>query len=100
MEFSLAGNPARYAHIARAMGEDIGGLADLEAAQVGAKAVKKLIKDIKIPSMQELGVGKEKFDQLAPKMAEDAIASGSPANNPKQATKEEIVNIYHLAYEK
>ena len=100
MEFSLAGNPTRYAHVARAMGEDIGGLTDLEAAQVGAKAVKKLIEDIKIPSMKELGVGKEKFDQLAAKMAEDAIASGSPANNPRQATEEEIIGIYHLAYEK
>ena len=64
------------------------------------RAVKKLIKDVKIPSMQELGVGKEKLAQFAPKMAEDAIASGSSANNPKQATREEIVDIYHLAYEK
>ena len=100
MEFSLTGNPTRYAHVARAMGEDIGGLTDLEAAQAGTKAVKKLIKDVKIPSMQALGVGKEKLAQLAPKMAEDAIASGSPANNPRQATREEIVDIYHLAYEK
>ena len=97
-DFSLTGNPTRYAHIAKAMGEDISGLSDLEAAQSGAKAVKRLIKDIKVSSLRELGVDKEKLDKLAPRMAEDAIASGSPANNPRQATKEEIIELYNLAY--
>jgi len=97
-DFSLTGNPTRYAHIAKAMEEDISGLSDLEAAQLGAKAVKRLIKDIKVPSLRELGVDKEKLDKLAPRMAEDAIASGSPANNPRQATKEEIIEFYKLAY--
>ena len=97
-DFSLTGNPTRYAHIAQAMGEDISGLSDLEAAQLGAKAVKKLIKDIKVPSLRELGIDEVKLDKLAPKMAEDAIASGSPANNPRQATKEEIIELYKLAY--
>lgn len=98
MDFSLIGNPTRYAHVAKAMGEDITGLTDLEAAELGAKAVKRLIKDVQIPSLPELGVGKEKLDELAPKMAKDAIASGSPGNNPRQATKEEIIELYHLAY--
>jgi len=97
-EFSLIGNPTRYAHIAKAMGENITGLTDLEAAQLAAKAIKTLIKDIKIPSLRELGVDKEKLDQLAPRMAEDAIASGSPGNNPRQATKDEIVELYKIAY--
>jgi alcohol dehydrogenase class IV len=96
-EFSLIGNPARYAHIARAMGENIAGLTDLEAAQLAAKAIKALIKDIQIPSLRGLGVEKEKLEQLAPKMAEDAIASGSPGNNPRQATKDEIVELYKIA---
>jgi len=97
-DFSLTGNPARYAHIAEAMGEDISGLSDMEAAQLGARAVKSLIEDIRVPSLRELGVDKEKLDKLAPGMAEDAIASGSPANNPRQATKEEIVELYKVAY--
>jgi len=97
-EFSLIGNPTRYAHIARAMGENITGLNDLEAAQLAAKAIKQLIKDIKIPSLKELGLEKEKLDQVAPRMAEDAIASGSPGNNPRQATKDEIVELNKIAY--
>ena len=97
-EFSLIGNPTRYAHIAKAMGENITGLNDLEAAQLAAKAIKQLIKDVKIPSLKALGVEKEKLDQLAPRMAEDAIASGSPGNNPRQATREEIIELYKIAY--
>jgi alcohol dehydrogenase class IV len=97
-EFSLIGNPLRYAHIAKAMGENIIGLTDLEAAQSAANSIKKLIKDIKIPSLKELGVDKDRLDQLAPKMAEDAIASGSPGNNPRQATKDEIIELYKIAF--
>lgn len=98
MEFSLEGNPVRYARIAQAMGADINGLPEMEAARRGAEAVRKLIADIKIPSLRELGVDKAKLDQLAPKMSDDAIASGSPANNPRQATREEIIELYKVAY--
>ena len=97
-EFSLIGNPARYAHIAQAMGENTEGLNDLEAAELAAQSINNLIEDIKIPSLKELGVDEGKLEQLAPKMAEDAIASGSPGNNPRQATKEEIIELYKIAY--
>ena len=80
------------------MGEDISGKTDLEAAKLAVKAVDELVRDVKVPSMQELGVDKEKLYQFAPKMSEDAIASGSPSNNPRQATKEEIIELYKLAY--
>ena len=82
------------------MGEDISGKSDLEAAKLAVKSVDTLVKDIKIPSMQELGVDQGKLEQMAPKMTEDAIASGSPSNNPRQATKEEIIELYKLAYGK
>lgn len=98
-EFSLTGNPARYADIAEAMGEDITVLSDQEAAEVAGKAIKKLISDVKIPSLKELGVGEEDLYELAPAMADAAIASGSPGNNPRQATKEEIIELYKKTYE-
>jgi alcohol dehydrogenase class IV len=65
---------------------------------LAAESITSLIEDIEIPSLEELGVAKEKLAELAPQMAEDALASGSPANNPRQATKEEIVELYKLAY--
>jgi alcohol dehydrogenase class IV len=80
------------------MGEDITGLSDMEAAGLAAEAIKELINDIKIPPLKDLGVDKDKLEKLAPQMAEDAIASGSPGNNPRKATKEEIVALYHEVY--
>jgi alcohol dehydrogenase class IV len=97
-EFSLIGNPERYARIARAMGESTQGLSVLDGAELAAEAVSRLIEDIEIPTLSKLGVDKEKLEKLAPQMAEAAIASGSPGNNPRQATKEEIIELYKLAY--
>jgi alcohol dehydrogenase class IV len=97
-EFSLIGNPQRYAKVAQAMGEDTMGMSDLDAAELAADAVKRLVEDIKIPSLPGLGVDGKKLKELAPQMAEAAIASGSPGNNPRLATKEEIIELYHLAY--
>ncbi len=97
-EFSLIGNPERYGHVAAAMGEKTDGLPDIEAADLSVKAIKRLIKDINIPSLRELGVEEEKLLQLAPAMADAAIDSGSPANNPRKPTKQEIIELYNLAY--
>jgi len=98
MEFSLIGNPGRYADIAQAMGEDTNGMTDLEAAWLAVEAVEELLDDIKIASLPELGVEQAQLEKMAAKMTEDAIASGSPANNPRQATKEEITELYYKAY--
>jgi alcohol dehydrogenase class IV len=97
-QFSLIGNPARYAQIAGAMGENICGKTDLEAAQLAVDAIGRLVQDTQVPTMRELGVDKDKLEKLAPQMTEDAIASGSPANNPRQATREEMIELYRIAY--
>lgn len=97
MDYSLDGNPERYADIARAMGVGNGSQDAMGVAKVGAEKVKNLIKMLEIPTLSQLGVGSEKLEPVVEKMAEDAIASGSPGNNPKVATKEEIVELYRAA---
>lgn len=99
-EFSLMGNPARYAAIARALGENVSGMNEMEGAQLAAKAINNLIKDIKIPSLKELGVTRSKLEELAPTMADAAIDSGSPGNNPRKATKEEIMELYMRTFDR
>ncbi|MFQ6067160.1 MAG: iron-containing alcohol dehydrogenase [bacterium] len=98
VEFSIAGNPQRYADIARVMGENLEGLTVMEGACEAAKAVGELIRDIKIPGLSTLGVTKEKLKRVVGRMADDAIASGSPGNNPRKATKEEIIELYWKAF--
>lgn len=97
MEFSLIGAPERYADVAEAMDINVKGLTALEAAQAGAEEVKRMIKDLQIPTLTKLGVTREKLDQVASKMADDAIDSGSPGNNPRKATKDEIIELYYAA---
>ncbi|HEY94412.1 MAG TPA: iron-containing alcohol dehydrogenase, partial [Dehalococcoidia bacterium] len=93
-EFSISGNYRRYADIAEAMGIDTNGLDEPEAAKAAATAIRFLIKNLEIPTLIELGVDKTRFLEVIPEMVEAAIASGSPANNPRLATKEEIAGIY------
>lgn len=97
MEFSVPGNPERYAHIAEAMGV-AGSPDDLVGwAMAGAAKVKDLIRYMEVPNLTGLGVTRAKLEPVVAKMAEDAIASGSPGNNPRQATKDEIVDLYYQA---
>jgi len=97
-EFSLIGNPERYADIALAMGRDLEGLTPMEAAMVAAEEINELVSDVQIPSLRRLGVEEHKLEKLASRMADAAIASGSPGNNPRQATKAEIIELYTIAY--
>ena len=98
MEFSLSGNPGRYAEIAAAIGENVAGLDDMAAAEAGARAVRRLIKHLEIPLLRDLGIERTGFHEMIPQMIDAAIASGSPDNNPRIATREEIAEIYRQAY--
>jgi alcohol dehydrogenase len=96
-EFSIMGAPARYATIAAALGVSIEGLTPMDAAQRGVDEIKSLVERLKIPTLSGFGIKKEQLDSLASKMAEDAIASGSPGNNPRKASRDEIVELYYAA---
>jgi alcohol dehydrogenase class IV len=100
IEFSIPGNPKRYAEIAEAMGEITEGLSVLDAAYLAADAVERLNIDLKVPTLRELGVEEKKFNSVVEQMAADSIASGSPGNNPRKATKGEIVEVYRRAFSK
>ncbi len=94
-DFSLLGAPQRYAAIAEAMDQPVAGLPVHQAARLCADRTKELIEQLKIPSLSQLGVTREKLDPLVHKMTDDALASGSPGNNPRKATRDEIVELYY-----
>lgn len=97
-EYTYIGNPKKFADIAAAMGENIEGLSILEAAYKTYEALKRLCSDIQIPPIRSLGIDKDKFEKMLPKMANDAIASGSPANNPRNVTQTDIIELYRKAW--
>ncbi|MHB1007273.1 MAG: iron-containing alcohol dehydrogenase [Chloroflexota bacterium] len=93
-EYSLVGAPERYAKVAELLGEPVEGLSTMGAAKKGVDAVRALCADIKIPTVAELGYDLVRFREVMPKMAADALASGSPNNNPRVPSKEEIIELY------
>ena len=99
MAFSIVGAPGRFADIARAMGEPLGGLSPMQQADAAVSAVERLVTDIQMPRLGEIDkIDREKFEEVIEQMATDAIASGSPANNPRQATTEDIVALYRQCF--
>jgi alcohol dehydrogenase class IV len=85
--FSREAAPERYGRIAAEMG----------AADV-VTAIRALNREVNIPSLRGLGVDAARYEALLEKMAADALASGSPANNPRPPTAAEIVALYRQAY--
>ncbi|RXJ00747.1 iron-containing alcohol dehydrogenase [Anaerobacillus alkaliphilus] len=73
-------------------------LSNTELALLAVKEVKKLCLDLEIPNLHIWGIDEEIFNQVIDKMASDALASGSPDNNPKVPTKEEIIELYKICY--
>lgn len=98
MDFSISGVPDRFADIAKAMGEQIDGLSPMKQADAAIIAVERLVNDIQMPRLGEIGIDKADFDEVVEQMAADAIASGSPANNPRQATQKEIIQLYNRCF--
>ena len=94
--FSLPGANQRYAEIALAMGLSDQGSHEATSL-AGAEKIEELIRFMGIPGLAELGVSKEQLDANVSKMADDAMASGSPDNNPKIASKDEIIDLYYKA---
>ena len=62
-------------------------------------ALRSLNDDLEVPSPKAYGIGKARYDELLPTMASQALASGSPANNPRVPSQDEIIELYRRVYE-
>ncbi|PKU53484.1 MULTISPECIES: iron-containing alcohol dehydrogenase [Lysinibacillus] len=69
-----------------------------ELAQLAITSIKVMCRHMKIGNLKHWGIEEQAFYNVIPKMAEDALASGSPSNNPKIPTKEELMELYKIAY--
>ena len=103
MEYNKPAALKKYADIARAMGVDVKGMTDDEAATAAIDAVKKLAADINIPkTIKELK--KKGSDEVLIKkedlitLAKDAFIDPCTGGNPRKTSEEEILAIYNIAY--
>jgi alcohol dehydrogenase class IV len=96
--FSLNAALPRYATAARAIG--IAGAEESDQS-AGAKLFEELAalnRDLSVPTPAAYGIDQQRWEALLPTMAEQALASGSPANNPVVPSAEEIVALYRRAW--
>ncbi|MCP4561730.1 MAG: iron-containing alcohol dehydrogenase [Bosea sp.] len=97
-EWSAAGAPARYAAISGALGLAGDGDDDEVAASRLTAALRQLNHDLQVPTPQAYGIDERKWKDVLPLMAEQALASGSPANNPRVPDAMTIQDLYRRAW--
>jgi alcohol dehydrogenase class IV len=102
MEFSAIGAPGKYAEIARLFDGVDASVPDRDAAMAAATEVRELCIDIDLASyLDTFGdvPSRDEFLEIVPRMAQDALDSGSPANNPRKPTKDEIEDLFVQVYD-
>lgn len=96
--WSLPGAPARYADCARAIGAADAGDNDDVAGEKLVVALRGLNADLKVPSPKTYGIDPARWNGLLETMAAQALASGSPANNPRVPDVATMVALYRESW--
>jgi len=92
--FSLPGAEARYATVARHIGFAATTDSDAAAAARLVTGLEELNRDLAVPTPSEYGIKEADWNGKMALMAAQALASGSPGNNPRVPSAEEIVGLY------
>jgi alcohol dehydrogenase class IV len=96
--FSIPAALPRYAEAARAMGIARASEGDQVAAAKLIEELAALNRDLDVPTPRKFGIDEARWNALVGTMADQALASGSPANNPRVPTKDEILALYAEVY--
>jgi len=88
----------RYAAAARAMGAAQEEDGDETAVGKLVEALRALNLALEVPSPKAYGIAPSRWEALLPTMAAQALASGSPSNNPRVPSEAEIIALYREVY--
>ena len=97
--FSAPSALGRYADCARAMGVAGGEVGDQAAVADLIAELRALNAELEVPTPKAYGIDEARYLDLIPEMARQALDSGSPANNPRAPTAEEIAALYREVWE-
>jgi len=92
--FSAPAAISRYADCARAMRAAGPETSDEAAVDRLIAEIERLNADLRVPTPRAFGIDPTRYEALRETMAEQALASGSPGNNPRVPTAREIVELY------
>jgi alcohol dehydrogenase class IV len=93
--FSVGAAEARYAEASRRIGFAQEPDSDAAAAAKLVAGLEVLNKELSVPSPAAFGIDETAWHGKMELMAEQALASGSPANNPRVPDRTEIIALYH-----
>ncbi|WP_174614711.1 iron-containing alcohol dehydrogenase [Virgibacillus ihumii] len=98
LEFSKESATERLADLGRIFEPEAENYSNKKAADIAVSSVKRLCLNLNIPNLSGWGIDKQEFESVVSKMATDALASGSPQNNPKVPVQHEIEELYKVCY--
>ena len=87
LRYSLPAAPERYRDLAATLGLPVAGHSAEAAGAAFADWVASLAWRLEVPSLTGYGLDPAEVRRVAPQMAADALASGSPGNNPRIPTR-------------
>jgi alcohol dehydrogenase class IV len=96
--YSINGAAARYAQAARRSGFASEQDSDGVAAAKLVTGLEVLNKELSVPTPSGFGISEADWNGKMALMAEQALASGSPNNNPRVPNASEIVALYRAVW--
>jgi alcohol dehydrogenase class IV len=97
-EYSLPAARQRYAEAARLAGFSPAEADDDTASCLLVDSLHQINQELSVPTPFDLGITRADWERYVPRMAEQALASGSPAHNPRIPDRADIMHLYGLAY--
>lgn len=88
----------RYATCAREMALADAGEGDQAAVAQLVEALRDVNRTLAVPTPKSYGIDEARWTELLPLMAEQALASGSPGNNPRVPDAAMIQSLYRQAW--
>ncbi|MEW9668350.1 iron-containing alcohol dehydrogenase [Ammoniphilus sp. 3BR4] len=95
MEYNWMGEPEKFARIAQALGVNIHGMTQEEAAKAAVREVYRLVKDVQIPTLEQQGVPAE----MIPRLAEEAFNDPQTIGNPRDINVKGYEWVYRRCFD-
>jgi alcohol dehydrogenase class IV len=92
--FSAGSAPERYADCARTMGIAAQDDSDSVAVNKLVEGLFRRNEELEVPSPKSFGIPEARYMEVIPTMTTQALASGSPQNNPRIPSAAEIEQLY------
>ncbi len=97
--WSLPGAPERYAQASRLMGFASDSDSEDRALELLVTGLTQLCTDLAVPTPRAFGISEADWFGIVDTMAAQAIASGSPANNPRVPDHPQIMALYKQVWQ-